>query len=104
MAEQPTPVKVRLHMVAEMSDGTTEELEVPQIDMLRLGSGMTCRLIDDLRTEGVVTISGRLDGPKVPGIVFAVRGALIEQPDGALYTQNVTTPGTSLRDVAEPDG
>lgn len=106
MAEQPTPVKVRLHMVAEMSDGTLQELEVPEIDMTRLGSGLTSRLLDDLRTEGIVT-QHKPVGPKVPGIVFAIRGALIEQADGALYVQreHQPEPGQRLRltDVAESE-
>lgn len=101
---EPTPVNVRLHMMVEMSDGTTEELEVPQIDMLRLGSGLTCRLINDLRTEGVVVPSSRLDGPKVSGIVLAVRGALVKQSDGSLYTQKKHVPGADLSAVAESEG
>lgn len=98
------PVKVRLHMTATMDDGSTEELIVPELDMTGLGSGLTSRLIKDLRVEGVAVPVATPPGPEVPGLVFAIRGALVEQPDGELYTQRRTDPIADVTDVAGPDG
>jgi hypothetical protein len=98
------PIKVKLHVTMEMSDGSIEELIVPELDMTRLGSGLTTRLIKDLRAEGVVVEAKQPVGETVPGMVFAVRGALVEQADGELYTQRRTEDGAPVTVVAGPDG
>lgn len=105
MAE-PRPVKIKFHMTVEMSDGKVDELIVPELDMTILGAGLTCRLLDDLRTEGIVSQT-KPTGPKVPGLVLALRGALVEQPDGELYTQRRTepvAPGSVVAVSEAPEG
>lgn len=95
------PVKASIHLTIDMSDESTEELIVPELDLTRLGAGLTSRIIKDLLQEGLVvqSTSHDLAREKVPGLVLAIRGALVRQPDGSLFTQRRTDAGSSITGV-----
>lgn len=80
-------VTAHVNIRLDMSDGAVEEL-ICDLDLRQMGAGFTARLLEDLHAEGlVVRASSRPAAPKQDGMVIAVRGALIRQPDDTLFTQ-----------------